>query len=167
MHEDDPMPLKTPLHRKKQTTSSKEKANFNDTLSKTQEILRIAKEKGQHTHRLMELEAEVAVIAKKGHESPSSYLEMIDQLIKIQKAIKSFQFKQPDQTKSPDYYAILGVSKNATADKIKTAYYQKMKEYHPDLHQNSQYSWIKEEAENKSKLVQQAYNILKDQKDFS
>ncbi len=164
--EDEPMPLKQNLHSKRRPNKAKQQ--FVYTLSKTQEVLRIAKEQGQHTHRLIELEAEVAVIAKKTNDAHAPYPSLTEKLLKIQQIVQSLQFQQepPPQAPSeplPDYYSVLGVSKNATAAQVKAAYYQKMKEYHPDLHQSSEYSWIKAEAESKSKLVQQAYDILKDE----
>lgn len=38
--------------------------------------------------------------------------------------------------KKKNYYDILGVSKTASEDEIKSAYRKKVKEYHPDLHPN-------------------------------
>lgn len=54
-----------------------------------------------------------------------------------------------------DYYAILGVSKEASADDIKKAYRALAKKYHPDLNKEPG-------AEQKFKDVQEAYEILSD-----
>lgn len=54
-----------------------------------------------------------------------------------------------------DYYEVLGISKNATDSEIKKAYRKLAKQYHPDV--------CKEEnAEEKFKEVQEAYEILSD-----
>jgi DnaJ-domain-containing protein 1 len=66
------------------------------------------------------------------------------------------------QPKTPNYYEILGVSKNASLDEIKRAYRLKMKEYHPDRHNSSDFTWVKEEADRRTKLVQEAYTKLCD-----
>ena len=59
-------------------------------------------------------------------------------------------------TKS-DYYDILGVSKNATADEIKKAYRKQALEWHPDRHKDD-----KETADKRFKEVNEAYQVLSD-----
>lgn len=54
-----------------------------------------------------------------------------------------------------DYYEILGVSKEASAQDIKSAYRKLVKKYHPDVNKD-------DGAEDKFKEVQEAYEILSD-----
>lgn len=53
-----------------------------------------------------------------------------------------------------DFYAVLGLSKHASADDIKKAYRQMSKESHPDKHKGDK------EAERKFKEVNEAYEVL-------
>jgi len=55
-----------------------------------------------------------------------------------------------------DYYAVLGVSKTATAEEIKKAYRKLARQYHPDVNPN------KEEATRKFKEVNEANEVLSD-----
>ena len=56
-----------------------------------------------------------------------------------------------------NYYEILGVSKNATADEIKKAYRTLAFKYHPDRNPGNA------EAEEKFKQISAAYDVLGDE----
>lgn len=55
-----------------------------------------------------------------------------------------------------DYYQVLGVSKNASKDELKSAYRKLAVQHHPDKNQGNK------ESEKKFKEVSEAYEILKD-----
>lgn len=55
-----------------------------------------------------------------------------------------------------DYYAILGVSKDASQDDIKTAYRQLARKYHPDVNPG------KKDIEEKFKDINEAFSVLSD-----
>lgn len=55
-----------------------------------------------------------------------------------------------------DYYAVLGVDKNATEDQIKSAFRKMAKQYHPDLNPDNK------QAAEKFKECNEAYSVLGD-----
>ncbi len=55
----------------------------------------------------------------------------------------------------PDYYEVLGVSRNATKEEIKQAYRKLALKYHPDRNKSP-------DAEEKFKLISEAYAVLSD-----
>ena len=54
-----------------------------------------------------------------------------------------------------DYYAVLGISKDATEEEIKKAYREQSKKWHPDRNKN-------EDAKEQMQLINEANLILKD-----
>jgi molecular chaperone DnaJ len=57
-----------------------------------------------------------------------------------------------------DYYEVLEIDRNASADEIKKAYRRLARKYHPDVHHET-----KDEAEAKFKEIGEAYNVLSDE----
>ncbi len=62
-----------------------------------------------------------------------------------------------------DYYQLLGVSNSASAEEIQKAYRKLARKYHPDLHADAS-EREQEKAKQKFQQVQQAYDVLSDQK---
>lgn len=55
-----------------------------------------------------------------------------------------------------DYYTVLGIERNATADDIKKAYRKLARKYHPDLNPNN------EDAKRKFQQINEAHEVLSD-----
>lgn len=61
-----------------------------------------------------------------------------------------------------DYYGILEISPEATQEEVKKAYRVLVLMYHPDRHSHTDNKELTEKAEQKFKLIQEAYEVLSD-----
>jgi hypothetical protein len=66
-----------------------------------------------------------------------------------------------ESKKEPSYYEVLGVDPSASQEEIKRAFRGKVKQYHPDIFMN-QPKWVREQAEEMSKKLNEAYETLGD-----
>ena len=51
---------------------------------------------------------------------------------------------------------------SASESEIRKAYHQKIKEYHPDKHQTTEFEWVREQAASMSQDLTKAYETLSD-----
>ena len=70
--------------------------------------------------------------------------------------------QKAEKARNRDYYEILGINRNATADEIKKAYRKLALKYHPDRNSESEQS--KKIAQRKFEDVSDAYSVLSDPK---
>jgi hypothetical protein len=60
------------------------------------------------------------------------------------------------------HYEVLQLRPDASLEEIKTAYHKLLKQYHPDLHNASQFDWVRAESERMSRRISEAYRVLGD-----
>lgn len=60
------------------------------------------------------------------------------------------------------HYEVLEVTPEASAEDIRNAYHRLLKQYHPDLHNASEFDWVKAEADRMSRRISEAYQVLSD-----
>jgi Ca2+/Na+ antiporter len=85
-------------------------------------------------------------------------LELRDDIRKIGSTREKTTEKSPKET----YYDILDIDCKANQDKVKKAYRDKIREYHPDRQHPDSREWVKEESDKRSKKINEAYEVLFD-----
>ena len=144
----------------------------------------------QHAMRLVDFEAEINLIERQALEKQTSLRQLAGKLLFIQQTLRSLRFyvrartsqraeeqqqrrqqqskqqerQQPGSSRTSavgqNYYELLGISPKATVSEIRKAYHEKLKEYHPDRHQNAEFDWIRKQAESMTRLLGEAYEVL-------
>jgi DnaJ-domain-containing protein 1 len=114
----------------------------------------------------MELEAELHAIERRLAD-PSTELGRIHARLKEMGArLASLKSAAPADSppagEKPTYYELLKLKPGASAEEIRNAYHRLLKQYHPDLHNSSEYAWVKAESERMSKKISEAYQVLID-----
>ncbi len=150
---------------------------FTKALEKTKELLRLTQQRDvlhEHTTRLIDFEAEVSAMEREAQRPEANLRELSSKLLVLQQTLRSLRFKAASSSRkpappppapkadTPDHYQVLGVSKSASLEEIKRAYHEKLKDYHPDRHQQAEFEWIREQAEAMTRQVREAYDILSD-----
>ena len=140
-------------------------------LHKTEDMVRLARQQDvyrQHTAPLLELEAEINNYLRR-IQDPSADVDTIHQRLNhMLDQLRGMNFERkkggPAPQDEPSFYDVLQVTPQAGQDEIKSAFFRLLKEYHPDKHTQSQFGWIREEAEKMTKRLGEAYHVLKDPK---
>jgi curved DNA-binding protein CbpA len=76
---------------------------------------------------------------------------------------KDKKYKSTIDREGIDYYAILGVKANADVKQIKRAYHKRLRKYHPDYVKDKTDKDSVKKNKEKYKLINEAYNVLKDE----
>lgn len=123
---------------------------------------------------LRTLEADLLVLTQQFTNGEISYIDAKFRILDLKEQAEVLSTPPPKEemfkeAKSEDetYYDILGVDHNVSQDKIKGAYFKKMKECHPDTtaswaNTERMPKWVREKLEEMTKKLNEAYEILSD-----
>lgn len=120
----------------------------------------------KHSSFLLELEAELNATRRR-LDDPNVDLQAVSKRLETMHGrVRRLKFSKvvtsPQPGSEATYYDILRLTPRASDSEIKAAYHKLLKDYHPDLHRQSSFGWVKEEAEQMSKKLSEAYEVLSD-----
>lgn len=141
---------------------------------KAEDLLRLARLADvarEHTALFMGLEAELAALRRRIGDPAADLGPLHARLKTIVEELRALKFTEPppgppedarpaNGADVPTWYDVLQVDPGAPEAEIKAAYHRLLKQYHPDLHNHSDFGWIKAEADRMSRMLGQAYEVL-------
>ena len=140
-----------------------------ELLEMTEEMIRLARQadlRQQHSSFLLELEAEISATHRRMTERGVDYQAVQGRLEAMLSRVRGLKFAKvvPARGRVDEgtYYDVLKLTPKASLAEIKMAYHNLLKEYHPDLHSQSSFGWVRDEAEQMSKKLSEAYEVLSD-----
>jgi DnaJ-domain-containing protein 1 len=150
-----------------QTTKLKD---TREELRKAEELLRLCRQRDrfqEHGAWFLELEAELNTLTRRLNDPGADPDRVLPRLRKIMSDLRDVKFNAgASQSQAngdeQDFYQILRVPNGASEADIKAAYHKLVKQYHPDRHSGSEFTWIKEESERMTRKLGEAYQVLSD-----
>jgi DnaJ-domain-containing protein 1 len=146
---------------------------------KAEDLLRLARladVSREHTSLFMGLEAELAALRRRIADPAADLGPLHTRLKAIAEELRTLEFKDPPPgpppeppppppagsgaAEEPTWYEVLRVDPGASDGEIKAAYHKLLKQYHPDLHNHSDFGWVKAEAERMSRIIGKAFEVL-------
>jgi DnaJ-domain-containing protein 1 len=141
-----------------------------ELLQRSEDMMRLAQQADvarEHTSLLMELEAELAAFHRRLADPDVALGPIHDRLKTVAARLRELKFARPEAPSSRQragsdatWYEVLQVPETASATEIKTSYHRLLKQYHPDLHNHSGFPWVREQAEQMTRRIGQAYQAL-------
>ena len=129
--------------------------------------VRLADPRQQHTALLMGIEAELQSVTRQLDDPASDLGSIHNRLKTIAAQLNALRFseprKQPKKDAGNTLYQLLKLNPGATQEEIKSAYHTLIKQYHPDVHNDSQFEWVRTESERMSRRISEAYDVLGDE----
>jgi len=141
-----------------------------ELLQRNEDMMRLARQADvsrEHTSLLMEMEAELAAFHRRLADPDAALGPIHERLKAVAARLRGLKFSRPEAPASKPragdaatWYEVLQVPESASTAEIKTSYHRLLKQYHPDLHNHSGFPWVREQAEQMTKKIGQAYQVL-------
>ncbi|MFI5400082.1 MAG: DnaJ domain-containing protein [SAR324 cluster bacterium] len=143
-----------------------------ELLQRTEDTMRLAQQADvgrEHTALLMEWEAELAAFRRRLADPGVELGPLHERLKAIGAELHRLKFTRREAPAAqapspadaePTWYEVLQVPETASEAEIRASYHRLLKQYHPDLHNESGFPWVKEQAHQMTRKIGAAYQAL-------